>query len=195
MTGSVTPESFWNVFESKLVAATQAQQNWTGLYESDLLWSGLMMQVSRSTGARLAFPPERIYTEYFRLDMAWFKYPDLERDPFTWNLEAAIEHENGAGQWYDEWVKLNHIACGLKVLVSYHNYRGRQTLEEALEHAREIYRRLLYKPSNNSWLLIFGPTCQQPELPWRGYTFDGKELRERFGTTLVGAGGRAPARS
>lgn len=185
MTTTVTPETFWNAFEGALKSETTALGNWTRQYESDPLWTGTMMQVLRNAGRQLSFADRMIYNEYFRLDMTWFNYPDSDFAAHLWNLEVAIEHENHSEKWYDEWVKLSHICCGLKVLITYHDYYRGKVIEEKMKLPLEMYRRQRYKPPSDSWLIIFGPTCQTPRAPWVGYTFDGSQLTQRFKMTLT----------
>jgi hypothetical protein len=114
--------------------------------------------------------------------MTWFDYPqsDGEFQHTLWNLEVAIEHENESGRWYDEFVKLSHISCGLKVLITYHNYHQGRQFDEVLDFATRMYPHLRYKAPEDCWLFVVGPTCQQPGLPWFGYTFDGNRVERPF---------------
>jgi hypothetical protein len=185
MNDPVSAEMFWNAFSTQLLRQAKSCSDFQMTYDSNPAWTGTVMAALRDAGLELGYKPGKIWTEYYRLDMTWFSYPESTYPHTLWNLEVAIEHENDSGKWYDEWVKLSHITCGLKVLISYH-YHGRgRTPEQAMEEPLKMYRCLRYKPPRDSWLVIFGPTSQEPERPWVGLTFDGHKLTRRFEMKLI----------
>ena len=68
--------------------------------------------------------------EYFRIDtVGWItRYQEMEQEAHElelsahlWDLEIAVEHENSEQDWTDEVIKLIHVKCPLKVVISY-NY-------------------------------------------------------------------------
>lgn len=72
-----------------------------------------------------------IQHEYFRIDtVGWVtKYLDIDAETakktglnrHLWDLKIAVEHENSKWDWSDEVIKLLHVRCPLKVIISY-NY-------------------------------------------------------------------------
>lgn len=174
----VAPDRFWTVFIRELSTTLAQDKCWQGKWASDADWTDLMMSVLQKTGFALGFfEPKTISREYLRLDMAFYSYPRRPEDcsDRLWNLEVAIEHENSSEGWLDEWVKLSHLSCGLKVLITYHDHRpGRPSLDDKLKIAKDIYGDLSFKCPEDSWLLIFGPTYYSPIKSWFGYTFDGR---------------------
>lgn len=80
--------------------------------------------------------------EYLRVDtVGWQgRYEEIEKEEakkvginrHLWDLKIAVEHENSKKDWMDELIKLIHIKCPLKVVISY-NYcdqREKQELEK-----------------------------------------------------------------
>jgi hypothetical protein len=176
-TNALTPDKFWNQFIQQLSATLVGDQHWPSKWASAPEWTTLMNQVLRQTGEALGFRERNtISQEHLRLDMAFWSHPHRS-DPFEefWNVEVAIEHENNSETWFEEWVKLSHITCGLKVLITYHHHRpGKETLTERLDRVGKLHTDLKYRLAADNWLLIFGPADYGPtDKTWFAYTFDG----------------------
>lgn len=76
--------------------------------------------------------------EYFRIDtVGWItryqkmeqKAHELKLSAHLWDLEIAVEHENSKQNWTDEVIKLIHVKCPLKVVISYNSCDERDTTE------------------------------------------------------------------
>lgn len=78
--------------------------------------------------------------EYFRIDaVGWVsRYKEMEEDAkreglhlkaHLWDLKVAVEHENSKSDWSDEMMKLLHIKCPLKVVISYSHSDERGDIE------------------------------------------------------------------
>lgn len=73
--------------------------------------------------------------EYFRVDVIGYesRYREVSEEESSghdlyrnyWNLKVAVEHENDKHAWTDEVMKLAHLRCPLKVVISY-NYCDRR---------------------------------------------------------------------
>jgi hypothetical protein len=189
MRDATKPEEFWAAFILRLTTALREHPDWHDRFASDSDWTAVMKEVLQRTGYELGFREQNaIGREYLRLDMAFYSFPDRPADTsdVSWDLEVAIEHENNSEAWFDEWVKLCHIASGLKVLITYHDYReGRTSIDAKLDAALRLYRKVRYKPADGTWLLIFGPTSSRPQNAWLGYTFDGEAFHRQFEATGV----------
>ncbi|MCC8043930.1 MAG: hypothetical protein LIP12_00325 [Clostridiales bacterium] len=80
-----------------------------------------------------------IQHEYFRIDtVGWVaKYLDIDAETakrtglnrHLWDLKIAVEHENSKWDWSDEAIKLLHVRCPLKVIISYNYCDCRDTGE------------------------------------------------------------------
>lgn len=53
----------------------------------------------------------------------------LKLSAHLWDLELAVEHENSKQDWTDEVIKLIHVKCPLKVVISYNYCDERETTE------------------------------------------------------------------
>ncbi len=143
-----------------------------------------MMDVLTEVGHDLGFRGQHaIAHEYYRLDVGYFSkgtHPNAPRfvDWDVWNLEVAIEHENNSDRWYEEWVKLIHFNCGLKVLITYHDYAGAESIGTRLKWAKDIYEGVRYRQCPDSWLLIFGPSWGSERHDFVGYSFEGNGFQE-----------------
>lgn len=80
-----------------------------------------------------------IQHEYFRIDtVGWVtRYLDIDAETakrtglnrHLWDLKIAVEHENSKWDWSDEVIKLLHVRCPLKVIISYNYCDCRDTGE------------------------------------------------------------------
>lgn len=128
--------------------------------------------------------------EYFRIDtVGWMtRYQEMEQEAHElalsahlWDLEIAVEHENSRKDWTDEVIKLIHVKCPLKVVISYSCCDERDTAE--WEKLRFIARwmqevKALAKGDDEEYLLIFG-NCFNPKtragydsFDYRGYLYN-----------------------
>ena len=111
--------------------------------------------------------------EYFRIDaVGWTSHFEDMRDapenkelgmkPHLWDLKIAVEHENSKSDWSDEVMKLIHVKCPLKVIISYSysDERGdieRKKLDFIAKWMQEIDA--LQKGTDEEYLIILGNGC------------------------------------
>ncbi|RHS32626.1 hypothetical protein DWV52_08380 [Ruminococcaceae bacterium AF10-16] len=106
--------------------------------------------------------------EYFRIDtVGWItRYQEmaeeahkLDLSAHLWDLEIAVEHENSKQDWTDEVIKLIHVKCPLKVVISYSHCDERDTTEwKKLKFIARWMQEVkaFAKGSDEEYLLIFG---------------------------------------
>ncbi len=175
----ITAESFWKHF----VAEIQKDNQWSSyLVSRDLVWSDYILPVLGRVGKDLGFKEEEISREYFRVDMCYLSIN--ANDPSDWNLEAAIEHENGR-TWMDEVCRLTHIAAQKKILIAYYDYlHAEERLEDLIQKAIERIQSRKYKTRPQSWIFIFGPTLTDISHSFRVFEYhaerddEARELKE-----------------
>lgn len=105
---------------------------------------------------------------------------------YRWDLEIAVEHENNDADWINELVKLLHIRCPLKVVISYNRYdqrdKGEQSDSNKLECAARCMKDIkCFKDSvdaaKEEYLIILG-NCGGKEnydsFDYRGYLYNHK---------------------
>ena len=76
-----------------------------------------------------------------------------------WDLELAVEHENSKQDWTDEVIKLIHVKCPLKVVISYNYCDERETTDwEKLAFIAHWMQEVkaFVKGNDEEYLLIFG---------------------------------------
>jgi hypothetical protein len=143
-----------------------------------------MMKSLRRLGSDLGFDtPRGIGSEFYNIDMSYYRITAPVQTQsgkvldYNWDLEVAIEHENDTETWFYEFVKLVHICCGLKVIITYHNYSNyRFPLEEKFTVLTSLYAMRSYKQTRDKWLLIFGPTFNcLGDYDYVGYRFTGSQ--------------------
>ena len=130
--------------------------------------------------------------EYFRIDtVGWItryqemekKAHELELSAHLWDLEIAVEHENSRKDWTDEVIKLIHVKCPLKVVISYNYCDERDTTEwKKLNFiAQEV--KAFTKGSDEEYLLIFGncfnskTKADYDTFDYRGYLYNRQTRR------------------
>lgn len=132
--------------------------------------------------------------EYFRIDsVGWegkYKTLSLEEsrsvglNRHLWNLKAAVEHENNKADWLDELIKLMHIRCPLKVVISYSpcDCRGAEERRK-LDYAADCMRKIdvYHGCTGEEFLIILGNGAPKSRhspgytrFGYRGYLFDWK---------------------
>lgn len=121
--------------------------------------------------------------EYFRIDtVGWItRYQEMAEEAHKlnlsahlWDLEIAVEHENSKQDWTDEIIKLLHVKCPLKVVISYSRCDERDTTEwEKLDFIARWMQEVkaFAKGSDEEYLLIFG-NCFNPKTKADYDTFD-----------------------
>ena len=77
--------------------------------------------------------------EYLRIDSIGYKhrYTEISEEEARevglnrhfWELAIAVEHENSKHDWMDEVIKLLHVRCPLKVVISYNYCDCREEME------------------------------------------------------------------
>ena len=182
---TITPEKFWSTFSDGL--HKKIHNDWKDNYQSATKWTRYITKILIQLGKHLHFDPEKweISKEYYRVDVGYYKVSNpLEATYWkklkAWDFIVAIEHENNPDTWYEEFVKLAHLNCQLKVIISYHDFSNIQSpvknkINEVIE---KIYQFQACKQINDSWLFIFGPTLNCLDRDFEAYKFDGKSVRK-----------------
>ena len=90
-------------------------------------------------------------------------------------------HENNKKDWYDELIKLMHIRCPLKVIISYADHETRDNAEQGdtakLSIAADLIKKTIAysnaESSHEEIMIILGnggKGCE--DIGYRGYLFD-----------------------
>lgn len=183
----ITPLRFWDKFAERLkkdISELNDRSDWLAKCKSSTEWTAFMTKSLIQLGKDLGFDKKRgIGTEFYRIDLGYFVVHDPVKDiegkfyDYNWDLEVAIEHENNSSTWYYEFVKLVHINCGLKVLITYHKHNNKDTeFKNKFDILLDLYRPRQYTQRNDRWLLIFGPTSNNLDKDFVAYKFDGKNF-------------------
>ena len=129
--------------------------------------------------------------EYFRIDTTgWVgRYEELDEERarklglnrHLWDLKVAVEHENDKMDWLDELVKLIHIRCPLKIVISY-NHSDRRALDSIkLDYAAECMNKVdaFSTTGTEEYLIVLGncaPKDKKSEpykhFDYRGYIYN-----------------------
>lgn len=130
--------------------------------------------------------------EYYRIDaIGWIgRYKELSEEEakslnlsrHLWDLEIAVEHENSKADWTDELIKLIHMCCPLKVIITYNHCDQRDSVEkDKLSFAVKCMNKVKafsFLP-REEYLIIIGngaPKCSQnnsyDKFDYRGYVYD-----------------------
>lgn len=128
--------------------------------------------------------------EYLRIDVTGWrdkkeevseKCKKVDMNPHLWDLHIAVEHENDKKDWYDELIKLMHIRCPLKVIISYADHETRDNAEQGdtakLSIAADLIKKTIAysnaESSHEEIMIILGnggKGCE--DIGYRGYLFD-----------------------
>lgn len=132
---------------------------------------------------------------YFRIDtVGWVtRYQEMEDEAHKldlsahlWDLKIAVEHENSRKDWTDEVIKLIHVKCPLKVVISYSCCDERDTTEcEKLDFIARWMQEVkaFAKGSDEEYLLIFGncfnskTKADYDTFDYRGYLYNRQTRR------------------
>lgn len=125
-------EEFWTEFSNRLNerdVRKEAEKKWK--YSKDYT-EFIIAMMEKMIGSKdkggFGFETSK---EYYRIDLTGWtqrrdeiknKFPenkDYAFQPYCWDLEIAIEHENNDKLWMDEIIKLLHINCPLRVVIGY----------------------------------------------------------------------------
>lgn len=172
--GLFSPRTFWMSYATRLNEAGQDAETYK-LYQGVGIWTPRAISIAEQV---LKEDPRLItQREYFRVDLIGYDSEDPKDDveqQSDWHLRVAFEHENSR-QWDSEMCKLCHIACDLKVIVSYHDLRpdAKRSIEDLLyKRVKRLGLWRMHRVPNSSWLFIFGPKCVSQTYPYRAYTVD-----------------------
>ena len=141
--------------------------------------------------------------EYYRIDVTgWIsRYNDMKKDAdefgvkinaHFWDLIIAVEHENSLTDWSDEIIKLAHIKCPLKVLISYNNYDRRdEDLAKIFFVTKWLKKVEAFSVGDENYLIILGNAYNSKtkksdysEFDYRGYIYN-KEISNFESITTV----------
>lgn len=191
-------------FLTKFIDKTNSNKVWTNgkklfeIYRHDAEYTKVVTEIINSI-IREEYTPQN---EYFRIDaVGWIsRYEDMKDEAkekglkikaHLWDLKIAIEHENSKSDWSDEVVKLIHVKCPLKVVISYNYCDERDQIElEKLDFIAKWMKKV--KAFNNSsdeeYLIILG-NCYNPKtkkdydkFDYRGYIYNHQSGKfERIG--------------
>ena len=163
----LSPELFWEEFATYLRNKINSTPDWQSLYSSNKKWTLFMKKTLKSLGKSLGYTNKgEVACEYYKIDTSYYKYASKDRkyEDCDWDFEVAIEYENNPKTWFEEFIKLIHINCRLKVIITYHNYQNTSeaiSLDSKLRIAEDLYQKRKYKQPNDNWLIIIGPTKEK----------------------------------
>lgn len=136
--------------------------------------------------------------EYFRIDtVGWItRYQKMQKaaqasqlklSAHLWDLEIAVEHENSKQDWTDEVIKLIHVKCPLKVVISYNYCDERDTNEweklSFIAHWMQEVKAFTKGSDEEEYLLIFGncfdskTKADYDTFDYRGYLYNRQTRR------------------
>lgn len=120
--------------------------------------------LTKSVARDLGFATKGAWSrEYLRIDLCFYSPADIEKG---WNIEVAIEHENGPGKWIEEWVKLLHVSAGLRVIIGYE--RSKVSAVANVKLAKRLSAACAYRAPGPT-LLILG-SWRHPNQPFHAYS-------------------------
>jgi hypothetical protein len=166
MREKVIADQFWERFSTSLHKHLRNNSNWEQLYSNSKTWTVFMFDfLYKFSDEKYNYSTRgECSTEYLRVDMGCFDKSNVidtnnkKYNGYEWDFDIAIEHENDETRWFEEFVKLIHVNCGLKVLIAYHSYD--RDLSERIEALESIFNNRKYKNLNDQWLIILGPTLK-----------------------------------
>lgn len=159
-------QDFWNRFSECLVEKQgKAENAWKYNKDYTEFIIGMMEEIIGKEGA--GFETSK---EYYRIDLTgWSQLREkikadipsngnYDFQPYLWDLEVAIEHENNDKLWMDEVIKLSHIVCKLRVVIGYMPIELKDTQMDYLNYvSNAINNNLKVRGNmNNDFLIILG---------------------------------------
>lgn len=176
----IKPQEFWDSFAEELRDAILASGRWPEIYMRGSEWTPFITSVCNRVGHALEFHDDsELCAEYMKIDYGFFRNQEPDKHRAQWDWEVAIEiegNERTPWDWLEELTRLTHLNAGLKVLITYVEFRN-DGCNEALKRARSIYGGRRYRQSDDRWLFIFGPSSSEIHLPgadFRGFAWDGQ---------------------
>lgn len=129
--------------------------------------------------------------EYLRIDSIGYKhrYTEISEEEARevglnrhfWELAIAVEHENSKHDWMDEVIKLLHVRCPLKVVISYNYCDCREEMEiNKLGFIAKYMKKWLenYPNDKEEYLIIIGNSAPKNRnsigyeiFDYRGYEY------------------------
>lgn len=186
-------QEFWDKFSESLAKKQEAAEKaWKYNKDYTEFIIGMMEEIigkNHTGGAGL-----ETSKEYYRIDLTGWRQlrekikadipgnGSYDFQPYLWDLEVAIEHENNDKLWMDEVIKLSHIACELRVVIGYVpiEHKGEQIRYlDYVSHA--INSHLKARDNmNKDFLIILGDTklkegdrkCNYTPYIWKNHKFD-----------------------
>lgn len=175
---------FLEAFTNRMRTAREQNLDWKSAYASNKRWTDFMMgNILRPLAADLHYPESNCYaTEYMLVDAGYF---DGTKKQCHWDFDIALEHENNGCSWLEEFIKLLHINCGLRVIITYNKDNG-SSGQGLFTEAEEIYDTRRYKDNKENWLILVGPSVKKLNQgdDYKAYTLkigkEGKASLEAF---------------
>lgn len=183
----ISPEDFWKTYSEECKKIINKH------FYCDISlgeYTELQKNILREAGKKLNYGKnneyKEIYGEYLTVDMGYFNYPHYSNfsvNPaydnfYNWDWDVAIEHENnpnGNNCWREELIKLWHIVCGLKVLITYNSFKSGSNKHQSLNDLKNIIAAVIGKRNFKSvlngciqtpFLFIFYPSCPDNNDLW-----------------------------
>ena len=156
----MTAKKFWKDFQKNVCGNEELKKEWFHFKKFTVLIMDKIEQILKYD--------EDVATEreYFRVDL--ISYRENNENEFllnklynyTWNLEAAVEHENNSKTWMDEVIKLAHLSCDLRVVIGYLPLSEKKNQKEYLNKIADILNNKIsaWKQTKTSgdFLIILG---------------------------------------
>lgn len=172
--------NFFNKFKSKIT-----EDKYLDVYKNNSEFTDFVTREINEIIREMGYTSQN---EYFRIDATgWISKADSIKDlakenemnPHLWDLKIAVEHENNQFDWTDELIKLVHIRCPLKVIISYNYCDRRDDLEyQRLSFAAECMNKTDAFDNNSSeeYLIILGNCYSKNKdytnFDYRGYIYN-----------------------
>lgn len=160
------PGVFWREFSTKVTQLGRPED-----YQRPSVWTSVIDRAFDASAHALGFEGKSVAKEFYRVDHTLWQLDDREEE---WDLVLAFEHENGP-TWTEELMKLAHLSCPLRVLISYHDYSLEPNILVQVQRAVELLKRRPHRARSGTWLLAFGPVAQE-DREFSCYVINGSDL-------------------
>jgi len=189
---SVSPLKFWEVFAS--VVKRNLVDGWEDKYADPTKWTLLMKINLIEIGEELHF--RSIHPEYYRIDMGYYSLGSAVHNYYDWDFEVAIEHENNGkswNYWFDEFVKLAHINCGLRVIITYLGPYQFNRFKNNFSQLINLLQSRKYCKNALEWLIVIGPNWivegkSKVRRDFIAYTLENRQLNELTSFSILQQG-------